>query len=52
MSVENLRYLARAAVDAQPDQNSRIALHKALDAMVKEIIALRKEVDDLKQKQG
>ncbi|WP_128636227.1 hypothetical protein [Bradyrhizobium lupini] len=52
MSVSNLRHLARSAADAQHDINSRTAVYRVLEEMAKEISALRKEVDELKQKQA
>ncbi|MDH2091151.1 hypothetical protein N5K21_20680 [Rhizobium pusense] len=50
MSVSNLRDLARRAADAQHDINSRTAVYRVLEEMAKEISALRKEVDELKEK--
>lgn len=51
MSVSNLRFLAQSAANAV-DPKSRAAVHRVLEEMAKEIIALRKEVDELKQKKG
>ncbi|CDI08750.1 hypothetical protein [Agrobacterium pusense] len=51
MSVNNLRSLAQSAANAV-EPKSRAAVYQALEAMAKEIIKLRNELDDLKAKVG